>query len=78
MSRDQKPGRMRIIAGGAKPPHPLRRASDRVAAAEAGLGEAPANIAPPKSRAILWLSLLFLLCCIAGGVAVTLMLGAGA
>ena len=76
MSRDQRPGRVKMIDN-APAALPARRVGDVpgtanataiVAAAEPALPELPT----PKSRTILW-SGLFLIACIAGAAGVTLL-----
>ena len=79
MSRDQKPGKVRVIGGGAAET-PKRRATDRDPNAERGsiadrgLPETPdATAAVAKTAGVALLPiLLFLLFCAAGGSAFTL------
>ena len=79
MSRDQKPGKVRVI-GGSDPAHPLRRATDRDPDAQRGsiadreLDEAVGSaVAVPQTGGVALLPiLLFLMFCAAGGIAFTL------
>lgn len=80
MSRDQKPGKVRVIGqrDAGSPAPPLRRRTDRDPLAQPGtieerglaLDGPPAPVA--SATASLIPVLLFLLCCAAGGVAFTL------
>jgi len=83
VSRDQKPGKFRVIGqrDGGVPPHPLRRATDFDPAAELGTaadrgtGVAGGAAAAPKASGLALLPvLLFLLACAGGGIAFTLFL----
>ena len=69
MSRDQKPKKMRVIAGGGQAPQPLRHAEDQ------GPEIAPAGAADeaPRGRLRL-LSLIYVACCAVGGVGVVLLM----
>ena len=73
MSRDQRPGRVKMIDAGA-PPAPSGQIGNGVGSA---IVDAAAPTAPdrpaPKSRAMLW-SALFLIACIAGAAGITLLL----
>ena len=79
MSRDQKPGKVRVI-GGADPAQPQRRATDRDPAAQRGsiadrdlVETAISTAAGPRAGGVALLPiLLFLLFCAAGGSAFTL------
>ncbi|MEA1013965.1 hypothetical protein [Sphingosinicella sp. LY1275] len=72
MSRDQKPGRVRVVSG-SLPATPMRRATDRagLGALEGSITAPPTEAAPDAARAsgMLLPSLLFLLGCAIGGVA---------
>lgn len=74
MSRDQKPGKVRVVSG-SLPATPLRRAADRVALAalEAAVSQSPVAPAVPAPRGggLLLPSLLFVLGCAIGGVLFT-------
>ncbi|HEY0043626.1 MAG TPA: hypothetical protein VGB62_03660 [Allosphingosinicella sp.] len=81
MSRDQKPGKVRIVgardAGAARPEHPLRRATDQDPNAPRGTvhdRRAPgtAAAAAAKSGSPLPAILLFLIAAAAGGALFTL------
>lgn len=81
MSRDQKPGKVRVIGqrDGGVPAHPLRRATDidpnapRGSADDRGTGIAGGAAAmPAKAGGVALLPiLLFLIACAAGGIAFT-------
>ena len=72
MSRDQKPGRVRVVSG-SLPATPMRRATDRAALGvlEGSITAAPTEAARDGARAsgLLLPSLLFLLGCAIGGIA---------
>lgn len=81
MSRDQKPGKVRVIGqrDGGPPPHPLRRATDFDPDAIAGSMDdrgtgiaGGAGAADAKSGLSLGPVLLFLIACAAGAVAFTM------
>ena len=67
MSRDQKPGKVRVVSSGGstEPAHPLRRASDRTEA-QGSPENAQAEVGG-SGRGGFLLSMLFLLGCGAGG-----------
>ncbi|WP_404367663.1 hypothetical protein AB5I39_13240 [Sphingomonas sp. MMS24-J45] len=71
MSRDQRPGRVKLIDAGAASP-PMRRIGD-VPGTEATEAAAPPAAAPPvpKAPTLLWAAV-FLIACIAGAALVTL------
>ena len=81
MSRDQKPGKVRVIGqrDGGPPPHPLRRATDFDPDAVSGSMDdrgsglaGGAAAAQAKGGLALVPILLFLLACAAGGIAFTM------
>ena len=76
MSRDQKPGKVRVIAGGAVAPQPERRRTDRDANAPAGTAadREPDSAAPVTGGLAFVPVILFLLCCASGGIATTLLI----
>ncbi len=72
MSRDQKPGRVRVVSG-SLPATPMRRATDRAALealeeAVSHVASAAAPVAPSRSGLLLP-SLLFVFGCAIGGAA---------
>lgn len=70
MSRDQKPAKMRVIAGGAAPSHPLNRAGD-LGPASSPL-TAPAD--PPGTGRPVLMALVYVAGCAVGGVAFAMLL----
>ena len=66
MSRDQKPGRIRVIAGAQAPDHPMRRAGD-LAPATAPTSEPAVLETSSKRGPGLLTALLFLVGCAVGG-----------
>lgn len=79
MSRDQRPGRVKLIDGSAEAV-PTRRVGDTLGTAVVDTAATPASEPPPaaKSPTMLW-STIFLLACIAGAAGITLLplLGVG-
>lgn len=72
MSRDQRPGRVKMIDAGA-PPAPARRIGDDPGTAIVdAAAPPPPDVPAPKAPVMLW-SALFLIACIAGAAAVTLL-----
>jgi hypothetical protein len=74
MSRDQKPGKVRVVSG-SMPVTPMRRAADRAALAALETADSQAPVAPaaplPRGTGLLLPSLLFVLGCAIGGAAFT-------
>jgi hypothetical protein len=66
MSRDQRPGRVKLIDTGATP----GPTSPPAAATADAATPTPPDLPAPKSRTMLW-SALFLIACIAGAAGVT-------
>lgn len=66
MSRDQKPGRMRVVGGAEAAPSPVVPARDPVPAAETSADALPAPASPIGP--MLWPILVFLIGCAIGGV----------
>lgn len=81
MSRDQRPGKMKVVAGAA--PTPRRRRSDRLADAEVEAIErrrlAAPSVAPPADAGMSGrlLGALFVLGCAGGGAATAFWLAGG-
>jgi len=76
MSRDQRPGRVKMVGASAPTAEPQRRSTDEgpIDGAAAPADEV-ASVAP-KSRAIIW-SLLFLVACGAGAAGVAVLSASG-
>jgi hypothetical protein len=70
MSRDQKPARMRVVAGSEPALPPERRAEDKVADASA----ATPPTTGPAHRKTRTLAALYVACCALGGAGVALLL----
>jgi hypothetical protein len=79
MSRDQKPGKVRVIGERDAGAAPNRRAADRDPLARAGTAADRAAVADPAEAApntgglALVPVVLFLMCCASGGIAFTLL-----
>ncbi len=76
MSRDQKPGKIRVIGNAAAAPIPERRRTDRDPNAPLGTAadRAVAADAPPATGGLAYVPIiLFLMCCASGGIATTLL-----
>lgn len=68
MSHDQKPGRLRVVSGGASVPQ-RRRGDAESDAQQDGAPPATAPVAAPSRKPALVLAMLFMVGCAAGGVA---------